>query len=181
MARLRCTRGGSWQQQISCWTAPLSREDEEGGKGAHKPPRGAMCPGAGWMWMWMWMDPGADWDPGMKRQCGSAGGNTDQRTHVRARRQCVGDVGTPACSGLEEPAVEISQMDGAYEPPHSYHAPDAGKVRGDWKIDGGIRTDARVCFETGLRLRRWWGRRTVQDGRRSEPPRRRHVLEICCR
>lgn len=35
-------------------------------------------------------------------------------------------------------------------PTHAIPPPDAGKVRGDWKIDGGIRTDALLCFEAGL-------------------------------
>ena len=72
-----------------------------------------------------------------------------------------------------EPFVEISQMDGAYELPHS--SPDAREVRGDWRSAAELGR-MRACV-----LRPWlrrWGRRAVQDGRRSELPRRRHVLEM---
>lgn len=118
------------------------------------------------------MDPVADWDPGMKRQCGRTRENTDRRTHVRARRPGASATWIPRSA--PEPFVEISQMDGAYEPPHS--SPE--RWEGVWglEIDGGIWTGARVCFET-LVASDGWGRQRRKEERASSAAAR---FSRCC-
>lgn len=129
---------GACSSRYPLGPAPLNRGDEGDKRERTSRPGGVMCPGAGWMRMWM--DPGADWDPGTRRQCGRTRENTDRRTHVRARlRHSVSATWVPR-SALS-PLVEISQMDAAYEPPHS--SPDAGK--GAWGLERDRRPNLDGC------------------------------------